>query len=545
MDKKRILILGAGVMQLPALRWAVDQGWFVSVADGNPRAVGAAAAHRFINVDLTDIEGMITAASELQAREGLDGVFTAGTDFSYTVARVAEALALPGLSPDVAYKATNKAEMRKIFLEKGVASPRFCMLEKEDSEDKALGELRFPLVVKPVDNMGARGIRRIDTDHEYGKAVKEARRFSRCGTIVVEEYIEGPEFSIDALVSGGRIHYTGIADRHIHFPPYFIEMGHTIPTRADETILAGIKKTFESAVHAIGIDNGAAKGDVKWDGTRAVIGEIAARLSGGYMSGWTYPYCSGVELTGAALLQAVGAPLGGLHPSRKWFSAERAFISIPGIVASVEQGDAAKRLPWVKDLFVRVKKGDIVDFPTNNVEKCGNCIASAEDRDTAVHAAEEACRTVFVRLEPGNELTESFLFRNAPSWIPRAFPLEREENITALKNMREFRVGKGSPAEGSGRADPPLRGLPASRGTRIALSPLPHIEGESSIDWHGISFSRALELVQSYSRAVLVEEENDADIILGSLFWNAFSKGGIQAGVWLLDTISEKGMRGF
>ncbi len=236
----RILILGAGVMQLPALRWARQQGWEIYAADGNSSAPGVGLADHFVPVDLTDIEGMIAAAGEIHQENGLHGVFTAGTDFSYTVARVAEALRLPGLPPAVALNASRKDKMRQVFAEHGVASPKFVKLTPEERPELALERLCLPLVVKPVDNMGARGIRRVDTADEYHRAVEAARRFSRAGIVIVEEYIEGPEFSIDALVVEDEIVFTGIADRHIFFPPYFIEMGHTIPTSSDGALLAQI-----------------------------------------------------------------------------------------------------------------------------------------------------------------------------------------------------------------------------------------------------------------------------------------------------------------
>lgn len=538
MDKKHILILGAGVMQLPALRWARDQGWYVYAADGNPQAVGIPLANRFIHVDLTDVEGMIAAASDIRKKERLDGVFTAGTDFSYTVARVAEALDLPGLSPQVAYRATNKAEMRLVLKAHGVSSPGFTILQDDSSPDDAIRDLRFPLVVKPVDNMGARGIRRIDTRQEYRQAIEDAGQHSRCGTVIVEEYIPGSEFSIDALVVHGEVIYTGIADRHIFFPPYFVEMGHTIPTAVDGEILKSVKATFEAAVHAIGIDNGAAKGDVKWDGKRAVIGEVAARLSGGYMSGWTYPYCSGVELTGAALRQAVGEPPDGLTPVLDRVSAERAFISIPGIVESVECIEEAKETAGIKELFIRVGPGNSIDFPTNNVEKCGNFIAVADTRKEAVRAAEEARRTVFVRLKPGSRRTRDFLRDSRATWIPKAFELEHPDNIAALDRMPEMersRTAEGDTPRGDRQPDR------HSEQPRVGVLPLPRIDEEKSRDWHGMTLPDAFRRVLDLAQLTLVDDDNDADIIVGSLFWNAFLKGGLQAGVWIVDTIRREG----
>ncbi|MDZ7792329.1 MAG: ATP-grasp domain-containing protein [Spirochaetia bacterium] len=531
-DAKRVLILGAGVMQLPALRWARGQGWEVYVADGNPKAPGAELADHFVPVDLTDIEGMVEAAGKIHKDEKLHGVFTAGTDFSYTVASVAKALQLPGIEPEVALNASHKDRMRTVFAAAGVPSPRFAKLPAGGEVDAALENLKLPVVVKPVDNMGARGIRRVDTLDEYQTAVDRARRFSRTGVVIVEEYVKGQEFSIDALALGDEVVCTGIADRHIYFPPYFIEMGHTIPSNCDENVLEAVKEVFIHAVRALRIRNGAAKGDVKWDGRRAVIGEVAARLSGGYMSGWTYPYSSGVELTGNALQLAVGLQPQTLGPTRDWVSAERAFISIPGIVDSVENSDHARSIKWIEEMFIRVSPGDKVDFPTNNVEKSGNFISAAPERSAAVDAAEAACRTVFVRLQPNHSVTRRFLFQQKEAWIPDAFVVENRENKRVFAAMPDYKDLRRSYEQLSSPKEP-----------SIAVCTLPNIAAESSKDWHGQGFEEAWNKVIKLSRVQLAEQEKYADIVVGAILWNAFLRGGIQGAVWLLESIRQAVLR--
>ncbi len=529
---KRVLILGAGVMQLPALRWARRQGWEVYVADGNPAAPGVELADHFVPIDLTDIDGMVEAAGKIHKDEKLHGVFTAGTDFSYTVARVAKALLLPGIEPEVALNASRKDRMRKVFAAAGVPSPRFAKLSPGAEVDAALENLELPVVVKPVDNMGARGIRRVDTLDEYQNAVSQARRFSRTGDVIVEEYVKGQEFSIDALVLGYEVVFTGIADRHIFFPPYFIEMGHTIPSNCEEKVLAAVKEVFIQAVRALGIRNGAAKGDVKWDGQRAVIGELAARLSGGYMSGWTYPYSSGVELTGNALQLAVGLKPQSLRPIREWVSAERAFISIPGIVDSVENSEHARSIKWIEEMFIRVSPGDKVDFPTNNVEKSGNFISAAPDRSAAVDAAEAACRTVFVRLQTTHAVTRRFLFQQKEAWIPEAFTVENRENRRVLAAMPDYIDRRHS-----------YRQISSAQEPAIAVVPLPNTAAESSKDWHGQGFEEAWNKVLKLSRVQLAEQEKNADIVVGAILWSAFLRGGIQGAVWLLESIRQAVLR--
>ena len=428
MTKKRVFMLGAGFMQGVAIRAARALGCTVVAADGNPSAVCAAEADEFVCIDLKDTARLIDYARYLRQNGGLDAVFTAATDFSAAVAAVAAACGLRGHTLEAALNTTDKVRMRECFRKAGVPSPAFIELTAADLAatadmlERQLGELagRFPLVVKPVDNMGARGCSLVQELSGLREAVETASRYSRSGRVIVEEYIEGSEFSIEGLVFGGQLYITALADRHIFFPPYFIEMGHTIPSECPQEIADEVISVFERGVHALGLTDGAVKGDILVRGGKAFVGEIAARLSGGYMSGWTVPYSCGLDITEAALTLALGGSPR-LHTCGKdsfviplkqncqFVSAERAWISIPGQVATVSGLEAARAAPFVKDVFPRAGAGNTVVFPQNNVEKCGNVLSAAPSRREAVLASEAACRKIVLRLKPHVAETDAFL----------------------------------------------------------------------------------------------------------------------------------------
>ena len=474
MTKKRVFMLGAGFMQGVAIRAARALGCTVVAADGNPSAVCAGEADEFVCIDLKDTARLIDYARYLQQNGGLDAVFTAATDFSAAVAAIAAACGLRGHTLEAALNATDKVRMRECFRKAGVPSPAFIELTAADLETSAsagavlhaavpagaaepfaaagrsvsefesgtrerlavlLGELagRFPLVVKPVDNMGARGCSLVKDISGLREAAATAVRYSRSGRVIVEEYIEGSEFSIEGLIFGRRLYVTALADRHIFFPPYFIEMGHTIPSDCPQEIADEVISVFERGVHALDLTDGAVKGDILVRGGKAFVGEIAARLSGGYMSGWTVPYSSGLDITAAALTLALGGSPR-LHTCGKdhfvvplkqncpFVSAERAWISIPGQAAAVSGLEAARAVPFVKDVFPRAGAGDTVVFPQNNVEKCGNVLSAAPSRLEAVQASETACRKIVLRLKPHVAETEAFLADVRSPAEQRAFP---------------------------------------------------------------------------------------------------------------------------
>ena len=562
--RERIIILGAGVMQGPAIRVARELGLFAVVADGNPNAPCASMADQFAHIDLKDKEGIETFARSLLNDGGLAGIMTAGTDFSATVAWVAEKLGLPGIPYEAALNASDKARMRACFDKAKLPSPPFTSITRDDTLDDI--SLSFPLVVKPVDNMGGRGCRRVDAIEELRDATADALRFSRSGRAIVEAFMDGPEFSVDAIVYHGEITICGLADRHIFFPPYFIEMGHTMPTNFPGEQQAALLETFCAGVRALGLAGpesiGAAKGDIKLTAQGPMIGEIAARLSGGYMSGWTYPYASGVEPIRAAILAAVGRKPDNLAPLKNWTSAERAFISIPGTVKAITGIEAARNLPHVRDLFLRAAEGDKVSFPQNNVSKCGNIIAAAPTRAAVVEAAETAARSILIRLDPADGETAAFLSAYT-AFPPDAFSLPPalkdalarlpETTLTSVRPHTEDTekikgLNYNTPSPSSVSSVPPVPPCEC-----ILLFPFPAFTTSNLTDYMGRTVAESLRAVREMTGLLLPiiapENGNSApnstdnkgsfleSSFLGRSFWAALVRGGYQGAVYYIDKI--------
>jgi biotin carboxylase len=550
---RSVLILGGGIMQLPAVRIARRRGFRVAVAAAQIMGPIQELAEECLAVDVSDREAVERAARGIARRAGLHGVFTAGTDFSTTVAWVAERLGLPGIPYEAALRATDKARMRAAFSAAGVPSPRFFTASSPGAGGAteqtapaagpmpvaaaALGSLpsgfTFPLVVKPVDNMGARGVRRVDGGQELAQALEAALAQSRTRRAIVEEFLEGPELSLDAVVWRGQASVCGVADRDIRFPPFFVEMGHTMPSGLQPELLRAAEQAFVAGIRALGIHDGAAKGDIKITPRGPAVGEIAARLSGGYMSGWTYPLSSGVEVTEAALNVALGLPPGDLRPRRRQVSAERAFISIPGRVLSVEGVEEARRGEHIEELFLRVVPGQAVELPINNMGKAGNVISCAPERQQAVEAAETAARRVFVRLAPGEERTEAFLAGRFQGGFAAFAPAPGHEPQGLRRALAALPPYLGSPAR-------------ASRGVQgVAVLVPPVVAAELSLrDWHGEELGAAARRVAELTGVRLATEAPAGALALGGVFWKALLKGGVQGGVYLLETLVKAGRAG-
>jgi len=606
--KETLIILGAGVMQGPAIKIAKELGLYTIALDGSSSAPCISMADKFEKIDLKDKEGIESFARSIHSTTDRLGIMTAGTDFSASVAWTAEKLGLPGIPYEAALNASDKSRMRECFKKANLPSPEFLIIDSKNPllqskspvpSLQSLIPLPFPLVIKPVDNMGGRGCRRVDIIEEFYEAAKTAIGFSRSGRAIVESYMNGPEFSVDAIVYKGEITICGLADRHIFFPPYFIEMGHTMPTVIEKEKQEAMLDTFRAGIHALGLDGannvGAAKGDIKLTSKGAVyspmIGEIAARLSGGYMSGWTYPYSSGASPIKAAILIAMGREPEGLIPARNWTCAERAFISIPGTVKQItgsgEQRAENKELSnYVNDLFMRITEGDKVSFPENNVTKCGNIIASAPDRQIAISAAESAAKSILIRLDHNDEDTEKFLAKaqwyreflsrrdasnlrsatqkeeDIDNFPPDAFILTNELNeaLVLIPESKEYPTTN----EHEQTRTEEISKSSCGSWSKICIQPFPAFESSNLTDYMGRTVKETLDAVRKLTGLPLpiVQDENpcaaysrfnaplreslldppknaENSIWLGRSFWAALIRGSYQGAVYYMDNLGE------
>jgi hypothetical protein len=291
-----------------------------------------------------------------------------------------------------------------------------------------------------------------------------------------------------------------------------------------------------------------------------MIGEVAARLSGGYMSGWTYPYASGVQPIRGAVQAALGRRPDELEARRSWTCAERAFISIPGRVRSI--GGVEKARSAVRDLFLRVEPGKDAAFPENNVSKGGNVIACAPSREEAVSAAEGAARSILIRLEPGNPATDSFLAAFSPVpggavFPPDAFtpgpgilaalaaipdsapPLTESGGVAGAEHPQ--RGGARNEVRAGGEASQ-LRWLsPLITASEIlfgaGLFPFPEFTSSGLKDYLGRSVEESLDAVRELCGLAL--PVGGGEPLLGWSFWSAFIRGGYQGAVYFLDNLRE------
>lgn len=279
--KKKLMILGASILQVPAIKKAKAMGLEVIVADMDPEAVGFKISGIKPEIISTiDIPAIVAAAK----KNKIDGIMTLATDMPMrSVAAVAKEMGLSGIDEDTALKATNKAEMRKALQKKGVPIPKYFKVSNEEEYIQAVKMFDIPFIVKPADSSGSRGIIKVNeigNQRIIDDAYKYSYPFSRIGDIVVEEYMNGAEISVETLTVDGVCNVIQITDKLTTGAPHFVEMGHSQPTSQSQEMIQKIIKITKEANEAIGIKNGPSHTEIIITSDGPKIVEIGARLGG-------------------------------------------------------------------------------------------------------------------------------------------------------------------------------------------------------------------------------------------------------------------------
>ncbi len=397
-------------MQVPLIQKAYQMGLYTIVLDMNLQAEGMKLAHRAIPTSTRDIDGCVRIARSLRNEEHLeiDGVITVGTDASMTVASIAAALELPGLPFNTAQKATNKILMRQALQKAGLPCMPFQPIWSLAEAREAVKKIGLPAIIKPAENMGSRGIMKITHQREIAAALRHTKSHTTTGDMILEEFLPGPELSIDALAFTTKGQHqqwiTGVADRIFanSAMPYFIEMGHNMPTAMPLSIVEAAETLVKKTMRAFGISHGAAKADVKISTdtihSGIFIGEIAARLSGGFMSAYTYPLASRVDLYRAVIRIALGMPPfteaeAEIIAARSYpggVAIERSICGPPGKIIKNEGTEALALEPSIEHVYMNKKAGQILPKQKSNIDKIGHIIAtgkSVEEAETKLQQA--------------------------------------------------------------------------------------------------------------------------------------------------------------
>lgn len=388
------MILGASILQLPAIKKATEMGLKVVALDMNPDAVGFSVPSVVKEV-ISTID--IPAAVEAAKKHKIDGVMTLATDMPMrTVAAIAKECGLIGISEDTAIKATDKSVMREALKAADVPVPKFFRVTNKNELKAAISSIEGPFMVKPADSSGSRGILKVEERNDICSAYEYTKQFSHNGIVVVEECMIGPEVSVETLAIDGEIYVIQITDKMTTGAPHFVEMGHTQPTRlkcAEE-----IKRIAKAANKAIGIENGPSHTEIIVTRNGPKIVEIGARLGGDCITTHLVPLSTGVNMVEACIRIALGEKPE-ITPKIHHGSAIRYFKQRAGVVKRIEGIEDAEKMPGVKQVSIVHGIGETITEITDSGSRMGFVIAQGIDADDAAKKCENALETIKVEIE--------------------------------------------------------------------------------------------------------------------------------------------------
>lgn len=397
-NPKRLLVLAAGILQVPVIKKAREMGYYVIAADGDPNAVGLPLADKGVVANITSEEEML----EVAQREGIDGVIHPCSEVAMNVmGRINDELGLSGVSRETAIRATNKHAMREAFEQGGAPSPKSLLTASaEDAWQRFGTELGRKAILKPSRNSGSRGIAEVErgiTKEAFTRLYDRALQESRDHSVLIEDFIEGPEFSVEIIVWQGEVHVLTVTDKKTTEAPYFVELGHNQPSTFPAERVEAIKAAAVKGVKALGLDNCAAHAELKLQDGRPYLMEIGARLGGDFISTELTHLSTGIDMVAAAINVALGiAP--NLEPTEpKHGVCIRYFTPVPGRLTAISHKELLDN-PHVYQAEIYHKAGDIIPEVRSSLDRSGHVIVTHDTVLEAIALADEIVEGVEFRV---------------------------------------------------------------------------------------------------------------------------------------------------
>lgn len=396
---QNVMILGAGPLQVPAIKVAKSLGLYVIVCDYDANAVGIPYADEFHLISTIDEEKILELARKIMP----DYIITSTSDAPVrTVAYVNEQL---NRQSDISYEsarcATIKSEMRECLKQNNVPIPLFFVCENLEEYLEAVCKFPKECIVKPIDSAASRGVIYIDTQaskEDLKKCYCESVENSRLGKVMVEELMHGPEVSVECFVVDGEVTVVTITDKLVTELPYFVELGHSEPSQLSDAIQSEIREITKSAILAVGIINGVAHVEVMVTTTGAKIVELAARLGGDYITSKLVPLSTGVDMVKESVKLSLHRAL---DIERKWDkgSAIRFIQGKQGVVKQIVIDSSIEMIEGIEEVEIYVKVGDLIRDIRSSNDRIGHVVATGNHAQEAINRAERALQCINITIE--------------------------------------------------------------------------------------------------------------------------------------------------
>lgn len=391
---KKIMVLAAGLLQIDVIEKAKRMGYYVLAVDGNPKAPGFNVADKAICADIVNEETMLKIARD----EHVDGVIHPCSEVSMAVmGRINDELGLSGISREQAICATNKHLMRKAFEKGNAPSPKSILAQDaEDAWSRLQNEFDTDAILKPSRNSGSRGIAKVSRNMDKGdfiRAYDEALSESRDHSVLIEQFIEGPEFSIEMIVWQGEIHVLTVTDKKTTGAPHFVELGHNQPSCFSDAEVETLKAAAVAGVRALGVNNCACHAEAKLMNGKAYLMEVGARLGGDFISTELTHLSTGIDMVAAAIDVALGVEPDLSAKEEPKGVCIRYFCPKPGKLVNNPNTEVLNN-PHVYLWEIYPKEGDVIPAVTSSLCRSGHVIVTEKTPQKAIELAERLIESV-------------------------------------------------------------------------------------------------------------------------------------------------------
>lgn len=373
MDKKSVLIFGVGELQKSIIERAKLMGLFVVGIDPCADAVCKEAVDAFEVVGGQDYEGTLAVAKKYN----ISAVVTAATDKPLVMmARVAKELGLRFYSEETAVWSTDKFQMKQRFIEGGIPCAKGRLISKAEEAS----DFYFPVIAKPRDNSGSRGVILCRNAEELSAAINEALQYSKLETILVEEFIEGQEYSIESLHYDGKSEVIQFTEKTTTEFPYNVELGHKQPANLSEEQKEEIRKIISNIAECMKFENCPSHTELKINKRGIFIIETSPRLGGDYITSTLVPLSTGIniedQLLNIALNNKVDLSTGRINKA----SAVSFFNFTEGLVRYIDPKiNEVNNWDNVYSFNLNIKEGSEIGIITSSLNRYGQIIVTADN----------------------------------------------------------------------------------------------------------------------------------------------------------------------
>lgn len=271
---KKLMILGAGISQLPLIKKAKEMGLYVIVVSRQGNYPGFSLADKVYYEDTTNTEKV----AEIARFEGIDGICTTGTDVAVkSIGKVVDEIGVSGLNYESAQLSSNKWKMKQAFMEHGVRTAKFVKVRNKEEVYAAFEVLSMPLMFKAVDGGASKGIVKVTDKEQIDDAYDKVRRDTKLDFFIVEEFIEGTEFGAQSYVYNHEIQFIMPHGDMMFYGDAGVPIGHYVPYELPDDVEQDLFNQLKQSILALQLNNCAINADFILKDDKVFVLEIGGR----------------------------------------------------------------------------------------------------------------------------------------------------------------------------------------------------------------------------------------------------------------------------